>query len=89
MRLYLHTASRRENGPAFLHADCGEDKPSKVLADNYFHDPDGQARAGDWAFVTCHGGEVNLVVVLTSVKPIRCRLVADSRQGLVPGRRRT
>lgn len=88
MRLWLHTASRRENGPAFLYVDCGEDVPSKVLADNYFHDPDEYARSGDWVFVTCNGGAVNLIVVLTAVKPIRCRLVADSRQGLVPGRRR-
>lgn len=86
MKLHLHTASRRENLPAFLAADCGDDLPSTVLRDGYFGDPDKQARSGDWVFATCHGGEVNLILVLTSMDPIKTRLVADSRKGL-SGRR--
>lgn len=87
-RLWLHTAARHPSGPAWLHADCGEDLPSTVMRANYFADPDGQAGAGDWIMAKCHGGEVHLLLVISDVNPIKTVLLADSRRGIVPGRRR-
>lgn len=82
MRLWLHHAARHPDGPAWLHADGGDDLPSKVLADNYFADPDEIARPGDWIMAKCHGGAVTMLLVIEDIHPIKTQLLARTGQGL-------